>query len=298
VNKVAASPRATVLITGESGTGKEVVARAIHARSGRAAKPFIPINCAALAEGVLESELFGHSKGAFTGATAEREGLLVSAGEGTVFLDEIGEISASVQVKLLRVLQERTVRPVGSSVEQGFAARIVAATNKSLETEVKEKRFREDLFYRLNVISLEVPPLRARPEDIAPLANHFLARAAQDLGRPRLRFAPETLELLGRYPLPGNVRQLQNIIERAATLADDEVLGPAALPAAVQGQSANTQPVPELEPGFSLERLLDETERRYLQDALRRADNKMKAAQLLGMSFRSFRYRLAKHGLE
>jgi two-component system response regulator PilR (NtrC family) len=298
VNKVAASPRATVLITGESGTGKEVVARAIHARSGRAAKPFIPINCAALAEGVLESELFGHSKGAFTGATAEREGLLVSAGEGTVFLDEIGEISASVQVKLLRVLQERTVRPVGSSVEQGFAARIIAATNKSLEAEVKEKRFREDLFYRLNVISLDVPPLRARPEDIAPLANHFLARAAEELGRPRLRLAPETLELLSRYPLPGNVRQLQNIIERAATLADDDVLGPAALPAVVHGQSASSAPVPELEPGFSLERLLDETERRYLQDALRRANSKVGAAQLLGMSFRSFRYRLAKHGLE
>jgi two-component system, NtrC family, response regulator PilR len=299
INKVASS-RSTVLITGESGTGKELVARAIHWKSSRSGQPFLPVNCAALAEGVLESELFGHVKGAFTGATADRAGILVSGGGGSVFLDEIGEISPAMQVKLLRVLQERRVKPVGSSEEIPFEARVLAATNRNLEEEVKIGRFREDLYYRLNVIAIELPPLRKRREDIGALANFFLDRMKEALGRPELRLSPATLELLEAYPFPGNVRQLENIIERAATLAEGALLAPAALPASLRGESEPVRPsgAVVLAPGFSLDRHLDETERHYLLAALERADgNKTKAAEILNLSFRSFRYRLAKHGL-
>lgn len=299
IDKVAASPRSTVLITGESGTGKELVARAIHLKSARAGLPFIPFNCAALAEGVLESELFGHVKGAFTGATVDRTGLLVSAGEGTVLLDEIGEIPLSTQVKLLRVLQFRQVKPVGSSTEVAFHARVLAATNRSLEEEVKAGRFREDLLYRLNVINIELPPLRARAGDIPALARLFLARTAEELGRPSLRFADETLMVLQKYRFPGNVRQLQNIVERAATLSDSDVLMPLSLPKALRGE-VEEHPASgvDLAAGFNLERHLDDLERRYLVESLRQAQGiKMRAADLLGLSFRSFRYRLAKHGL-
>jgi two-component system response regulator PilR (NtrC family) len=301
VEKVAASPRATVLITGESGTGKELVARAIHWRSSRAGQPFIPVNCAALSESLLESELFGHVKGAFTGATQDRPGLLLAAGEGSVLLDEVGEISASMQVKLLRVLEERQVKPVGSTREVPFDARILAATNRDLEAEVRAGRFREDLLYRLNVITLELPPLRARPEDIPHLARHFLAQQAEELGRPMLRFSDEALAHLQRMPLPGNVRQLRNLVERAATLSDGDLVGPEVLP----GLRPPPAPTPagtaevSLSEGFSLEAWLDEAERRYLLEALRRSDGvKTRAAALLGMSFRSFRYRLDKHGLD
>lgn len=299
VEKVAAS-RSTVLITGESGTGKELVARAIHWKSGRSARPFLPINCAALAEGVLESELFGHVKGAFTGATSDRTGLLVAAGEGTVFLDEIGEVPASIQVKLLRVLQERKVKPVGGTSEVPFSARILAATNRRLDTEVKANRFREDLYYRLNVISIELPPLRERRADIATLAEVFLAQMGEELGRPGFRFSPEALTLLERYSFPGNVRQLQNIVERSATLADTDLLGPDTLPASLRGDQEPSLASGELPltPGFSLERLIDDTERSYLVAALTKAGGiKTRAAEILGLSFRSFRYRLAKHGL-
>ena len=299
VDKVAQAPKSTVLLTGESGTGKEVVARAIHVRSGRAAHPFLPVNCAALAEGVLESELFGHVKGSFTGATADRVGILVGAGEGTVLLDEVADISPSTQVKLLRVLQEHKVKPVGATAEVPFRARILAATNKSLQDEVQAGRFREDLFFRLNVISIELPPLRVRPEDIAELAQYFLARCAADLGRPGLHFAPETVALLERYRFSGNVRQLENLVERAATLADGDLLEPDSLPPAVRGEAESTPPIElPLAPGFSLEKHLDAAERRYLLEALKRAGGvKMRAAELLGLTFRSFRYRLAKHGL-
>ena len=299
INKVASS-RSTVLITGESGTGKELVARAIHRKGSRSGEPFLPVNCAALAEGVLESELFGHVKGAFTDATADRAGIMVSARGGSVFLDEIGEISPAMQVKLLRVLQERRVKPVGSSEEIPFEARVIAATNRNLENEVKEGRFREDLYYRLNVITIELPPLRKRREDIGVLANFFLNRMKESLGRHELKLSPDTLELLRAYSFPGNVRQLENIIERAATLAEGSILEPAALPPSLRGES---EPIPEngavaLVPGFSLDRHLDQTERQYLLAALARAEgNKTKAAEILNLSFRSFRYRLAKHGL-
>src|SRR5690242_3366344 len=237
VDKVAPT-RSTVLIHGESGTGKELIAKALHLKSPRAGQPFLPINCAALNEGVLESELFGHVKGAFTGATQDRPGLLVHAGEGTVFLDEIGEVPPATQVKLLRVLQERKVKPVGSSAEIPFLARVVAATNRRLEAEVKAGRFREDLFYRLNVITLELPPLRERVGDIALLAEHFLERQRKELGRPGIRFSPEALSVLSSYPFPGNVRQLENIVERAATLADGDVLTLASLPPTLRGEPA------------------------------------------------------------
>ncbi len=296
VQKVAPT-RATVLVTGESGTGKEVVARAIHLESPRAAQPFVPVNCGALAEGVLESELFGHVRGSFTGATVDRVGLLVSAKEGTILLDEVGELPLGTQVKLLRVLQERTVKPVGSSREVPFEARILAATNRRLDEEVKAGRFREDLLFRLNVIAIEVPPLRQRREDIAGLARFFLSRVAEELGRPMLQFSDDAIKVLEAYRFPGNVRQMQNIVERAATLSDTDELGVSSLTALAERTDA---PEPDLviPPGFLLEQYLEHLERRYLTEALRRtAGAKMKAASLLGLSFRSFRYRLAKQGL-
>lgn len=298
VDKVAQA-RSTVLITGESGTGKEVVARAIHARSSRAASPFVPVNCGALAEGVLESELFGHVRGAFTGANTDRTGILVSAGDGTVLLDEVGELPPSTQVKLLRVLQERRVKPVGSSREVPFEARLLAATNRRLDEEVKAGRFREDLYFRLNVINIELPPLRARRDEIRTLATYFLGRVAEELGRPGLHFTEDTLKLLEGYSFTGNVRQLQNIVERAATLSDSEELGPDSLPPGVRGTSESLASIDlKIGEGFSLERHLDEIERRFLQESLRLSGGvKMRAAQLLGLTFRSLRYRLAKQGL-
>lgn len=299
VEKVAPS-RSTVLITGESGTGKELIARALHGLSQRVRQPFVPINCGALADGVLESELFGHVKGAFTGAVADRPGLLVSAEEGTVFLDEIGEISPAMQVKLLRVLQERKVKAVGSTREVAYGARIVAATNKDLEKEVREGRFREDLLYRLNVITLHVPPLRERPGDVRELAEAFLERLRKELDRPELHFSPEALTKLEGYAFPGNVRQLQNIVERAATLADEDLLGVELLPASLRGEAEVdvSSGAIQLSDGFSLDRYLDHSERQYLLASLHKARGiKTRAAELLGLSFRSFRYRLAKHGL-
>lgn len=297
IEKVAPT-KATVLITGESGTGKEVVARAIHQVSPRTASPFVPVNCGALSEGVLESELFGHLRGAFTGATADHTGILVSAGDGTVLLDEVGELPLGTQVKLLRVLQERKVRPVGSSREVPFEARLLAATNRDLEADVKAGRFRQDLLFRLNVIAISLPPLRTRREDIVPLAKHFLAQVAEELARPKLQFTEETLQLLTHYSFSGNIRQLQNIVERAATLSDTNELGPESLPAAVRGEVEPSTTAVALSPDFSLEKYLDDLEHRYLLEALHQAGGvKTKAAELLGLTFRSLRYRLAKYGL-
>ena len=297
-----ASSRSTVLISGESGTGKELVARAIHASSSRANQPFLPVNCAAIAEGLLESELFGHVRGAFTGAISDRNGLLVAAAEGTVFLDEIGEMPLNVQVKLLRALQERKVKPVGSTAEVPFLARLVGATNRKLDVEVRSGRFREDLYYRLNVISIEVPPLRERRGDIAQLVAYFLEKLSGDLGRSHLRFSPSALRLLESYDFPGNVRQLANMVERAATLAESSELGPETLPAAVRGETAlpvESSPEVHLGEKFSLEKFLDDAERAHLLGALKQANGvKTRAAELLGLTFRSFRYRLAKHGLQ
>jgi len=300
VDRVAAS-RTTVLITGESGTGKERVARAIHERSERAKKPFLVVNCGALPEALMESEFFGHEKGAFTSADRRSEGLFRAASGGTVFLDEIGELPLAMQPKLLRVLQERKVRPVGSSHEEPVDVRVLAATNRVLEEEVAGRRFREDLYYRLNVIHVLLPPLRERREDIADLSLRFVQRFAQESGKEVRGLTPDAIRLLEQYSFPGNVRELENMIERAVTLAGSAIIGPGDLPPQVGGLAS--APTPQLialpEEGCDLDGVLDEVERRLLVQALERAGGVRKqAAALLGVKLRSLRYRLAKHGLE
>ncbi len=299
VDKVARA-RTTLLVTGESGTGKEVVARAIHARAGAAA-PFVAVNCGAIPEGLIESELFGHEKGSFTGATERKTGLFEVAGTGTLFLDEVGELSPGLQVRLLRALQERKIRRVGGSADIAVGARIVAATNRDLADDVRAGRFREDLYYRLNVIQIRMPALRERRTDVPVFLDHFLDRVSAELARPRPRLAPEAEQLLCAYEWPGNVRELANVVERAVTLAEGEVIGPAILPAAVRGAAAAVTPAdaPELpEGGFDLQAHLDAIERRLLEQALARTGGvKTEAARLLSVTFRSLRYRLAKFGI-
>ena len=226
----AAGFKATVLLTGESGTGKEVLARAIHAQSPRRGEAFVAVNCAAIPEALLESELFGHAKGAFTGADRARRGLFLEADGGTLFLDEVGELPTALQAKLLRVLQEEEVRPLGDSKSRRVDVRVLAATARDLEAEVAAGRFREDLFYRLNVVRLAVPPLRERPKDIPLLVDHFLARFRDTLGKPVRGISDEALERLVAYRWPGNVRELENVIERAIILADADRIGLAELP--------------------------------------------------------------------
>jgi two-component system response regulator PilR (NtrC family) len=297
-----APARTTVLVAGESGTGKEVVARTIHARSDRRAEPFVAINCGAIPEGLIESELFGHEKGSFTGAVGAKPGLFEVAGSGTIFLDEVGELPPPVQVKLLRVLQERKIRRVGGAADIPVAARIVAATNRDLAEEVRAGRFREDLFYRLNVIQIRTPPLRERREDLPIFLGHFLARFAAEQGRPPPRVSDEARRLLLAYGYPGNVRELSNVVERAVTLAAGDEIVPDVLPASVRG----APPVAEVAAGaelplegLDLQSHLDAIERRILEQALERAGGvKTEAAKLLGLTFRSLRYRLAKFGIE
>jgi two-component system response regulator PilR (NtrC family) len=289
-----------VLITGESGTGKERIARAIHERSDRAQRPFLVVNCGALPEALMESELFGHEKGAFTGAGARALGLFREADGGTVLLDEIGELPASLQVKLLRVLQERKVRPVGAAAEIAVDVRVLAATNRDVEAEVSAGRFRQDLYYRLNVIRLEVPPLRERPGDVARLAERFVRRFAAELGKDVRGLTTDALRALDAYPFPGNVRELENMMERAVALASAPAIGLGDLPASVAGLSASPAPLlTELPPdGCALDEVLGEVERRLILQALERTGGVRKsAAKLLGLTFRSLRYRLAKHAL-
>jgi two-component system response regulator PilR (NtrC family) len=299
VERVASAP-ASVLITGESGTGKELVARALHFAGGRADKPFIAVNCGAMPEALLESELFGHERGAFTGAVAKKQGLFRAAHGGTLFLDEIGELPLALQVKLLRVLQQRSVRPIGAEEEIPIDVRIVAATNRDIEQEVAAGRFREDLFYRLNVINLHLPPLRERSEDVPLLAEHFLAKHSAAQNR-RLTFGPGALRHLLSLPLRGNVRELENLVERAVTLAAGPRIEPTDLShkALAAPPTAATQSTFELPAfGFDLDGHLAETERQALQAALSKTGGvRTDAAKLLRMSFRSFRYRLAKYGL-
>ncbi len=295
-----ASGRSSVLITGESGTGKEVVARALHQAGERAPHPFIVVNCGALPETLMESELFGHEKGAFTGANVKKEGLVRAAHLGTLFLDEIGELPAPLQVKLLRVLQERRVRPVGAHHELEVDVRVVAATNRDVEQAVKDGSFRQDLFYRLNVIRVQLPPLRDRVEDIPMLAQHFLAKHSA-LEDKRLSFSSEALSWIVTQPYPGNVRELENVVERAVALATE----PYVVRADLQGGSAGDISIhqtaaPALLPpeGLDLDTHLGGLEKNLLQQALERTGgNRTSAAKLLNMSFRSFRYRLAKYGL-
>src|SRR3990172_6412630 len=228
--KRVANTRTNILISGESGTGKELVARAIHYESERKEKPFVPINCGAIPENLLESELFGHQKGAFTGAVANKSGLFEMANEGTIFLDEITEIPVQLQVKLLRVIQERNFRRVGSVEDISVDVRIIAASNKEIGKEVKEGRFREDLFYRLNVIPIHLPPLRERKEDIRLLSQHFLEKYCEELGKDIKKISGEAMEFLARYPYPGNIRELENIIERAVALEPTDIILPESLP--------------------------------------------------------------------
>jgi two-component system response regulator PilR (NtrC family) len=295
-----APTRTTVLITGESGTGKERVARAIHQRSERAGGPFLVVNCGALPENLMESELFGHEKGAFTGAQARRAGLFCDGDGGTVLLDEIGELPASLQVKLLRVLQERVVRPIGASEEVPVDVRILAATNRDVEADVEAGRFRQDLYYRLNVIRLTLPPLRDRREDVPLLADQFRQRFAREMGKDIVGFTPDALRAIERYDYPGNVRELENVIERAVALAGSRVIGLGDLPQAVSGHLGATEAgLLALPPeGCDLDAVLHEAERRLLISALERTGGVRKAAaKILGVTFRSLRYRLAKHGL-
>jgi two-component system response regulator PilR (NtrC family) len=292
--KRVANATTSVLITGESGTGKEMVARALHFQSPRAEEPFVVLNCGAIPENLIESELFGHVKGAFTGATAAKEGLFRAANGGTLFLDEVGELPPPLQVKLLRVLQDRKVRPVGGSAEVEVDVRVVAATNRDVESEVEAGTFREDLFYRLNVIRIEVPPLRERPEDIPVLAGYFLQKHAALQGR-RLEFSPEAMRWLAQQSYAGNVRELENMVERGVTLAPGSAVNRDDLGDTHPSKKAvNLSQIPE--GGFELDDYLTQVERELLFRALDQAGGvRKKAAELLGMSFRQFRYRLAKH---
>jgi len=292
--KRVANATTSVLITGESGTGKEMVARALHFQSPRADEPFVVLNCGAIPENLIESELFGHIKGAFTGAIAAKEGLFRAADGGTLFLDEVGELPPPLQVKLLRVLQDRKVRPVGGSAEVDVDVRVVAATNRNVESEVDAGTLREDLFYRLNVIRIEVPPLRERVEDIPVLADYFLQKHAALQGR-RLEFSPEAMRWMAQQSFPGNVRELENMVERGVTLALGDTVGREDLGDTHPSKNAgNLSRIPEGR--FDLDDYLTQVEKELLLRALDQAGGvRKKAAELLGMSFRQFRYRLAKH---
>lgn len=289
VEKVA-DTNASVLIEGESGTGKELIARAIHFQSRRAAQPFLAVNCGALPESLLESELFGHTKGAFTGAFADKKGLFRSTGGGTLFLDEIGEMPTSLQVKLLRALQEHEVTPVGASAPVKFDARIIAATNKNLETEVAENRFREDLFYRLNVIEINLPPLRARREDIPLLAKYFVGKIAKQQNAPEKSIAPEAMSALLRHEWQGNVRQLENAIERAFILSSDRIelenLPPKIRTGAKESSDASE----------SSRATLEDIERRYILETLKSVgEDKTAAAEILGIDLSTLYRKLKRY---
>ena len=294
VEQVAAT-RANILISGESGTGKELIAREIHSGSGRRERPMVAVNCSAIPEALLESELFGHVKGSFTGAVANKMGLFEVADGGTLLLDEIGELSPHLQVKLLRAIQERTIKRVGGTSERSVDVRIIATTNRDLDDEVREGRFREDLFYRLNVIEVRIPALRERTEDLPLLIQHFVKCYAAELGRETLQVDPEIITCMERYPFPGNVRELENLIERAVTLSRGDRITLECLPGSVLRGSEPMRVGQLTGEGADLDTMLAEYERTLLLEALERAGGvKKKAAGLLGISFRSFRYRFEK----
>jgi DNA-binding NtrC family response regulator len=290
----------TVLLTGESGTGKELIARAIHYTSIRKDRKFVSINCGALPEPLLESELFGHVRGAFTGAIKDKRGLFTEADHGTLFLDEISETTLTMQVKLLRAIQERVIRKVGGNEEVSIDVRIIAATNKDLRDLVAEGKFREDLFYRINVIPIPLPPLRARLEDIAPLTQYFIAAVCKDQKIPEKKISTEAMRLLEAYPWPGNVRELENTLERTVALEPGPVITVSSLPESI-ALGVKTR-VPDFESlpqeGINLESYLEAVGKRLMREALDRCEGvQTKAAELLHMSFRSFRYYAKKYAL-
>jgi two-component system response regulator PilR (NtrC family) len=296
-----APTKTNILITGESGTGKELVAKAIHYNSPRKDKPFVTLNCGAIPESLIESELFGHMRGAFTDAISTKKGLFEVADEGTIFLDEISELPLMMQVKLLRVLQDGEFKRVGGTEDIRVDVRIISATNKNLEEAVREKQFREDLFYRLNVIQIKIPSLRERKEDIPLLTSHFLKRYSEELGKQISQISPEALRVLVQYDYPGNVRELQNIIERAMALETSQELTAQNLSSYIEEQLPNKKRALDLEipsEGVDLEKIVEDVERTLLLKALDRTKGiKKKAAELLHINFRSMRYRLEKYGL-
>ena len=299
--RTVAPTTSTVLITGESGTGKELVARALHEASPRREKPFVSINCGAFPETLLESELFGYIKGAFTGAESNRKGIIESAHGGTLFLDEIGETSTGMQVKLLRVLQERSVRPLGGTMDVSVDVRLIASTNRDLKKMVASGEFREDFFYRVSVIPIHVPALRERPSDIEPLARHFLRKFALQMGKPLSDFEPDALDALRRWGWPGNVRELENAVEHAVAVSDgrDGLVKLANFPGSITGISAGSLEGIQIPPeGIDFEVQVAQVEKRYLQAALQAAGGvRSQAAEILKMSYRSFRHYAKKYGI-
>jgi two-component system response regulator PilR (NtrC family) len=297
-----APTRTTVLITGESGTGKELVARALHSHSDRSEGPFVPVNCGAIPESLIESELFGHAKGSFTGASHDKKGVFAMADGGTIFLDEIGELPLAMQVRLLRVLQEKRVKPVGMATEVSVDCRVVAATNRDLKQMVTEGRFREDLYYRLNVIQIPLPALRERREDLPLLIQHFIDRFGREMGKGIRGVDKDAMSLLLGYPYDGNVRELENIVERAVTLETGDLVTVDSLPYHMQKGNdlavfAADFEIPE--DGVNLDQIVENLERSLITKALRRTNGVRKsAANLLGISFRSMRYRLDKYGID
>ena len=300
INQVAET-RTNILITGESGTGKELIARAIHEQSDRRDKPFMVINCGGIPETLMESELFGHKKGAFTGAAQDKKGLFEIADKGTVFLDEIGEISPPVQVKLLRAVQERVFKAVGGNEDIAVDIRLISATNKELDQEVIAGRFREDLFYRLNVIEIKLPALRERKSDLRLLAQHFLEKYAREMGKEITKISSYAIDLLNKYDFPGNIRELENLMERSVALSSTNIILPDSLALSfhkqrwIEGIKDQRFDLEEVQNGVSLDAIMDEIEKAYLKKALEcSGGSKQKAADLLGFNYTTFLYRLDK----
>ncbi len=297
--------KTNVLISGESGTGKELIAKAIHEQSDRSMQPFVVINCGSIPEALMESEFFGHKKGSFTGASSDKKGLFEVADTGTVFLDEIGELSTSFQVKLLRAVQEKIFKRVGGTHDISVDIRFISATNKELKKEIMAERFREDLFYRLNVIEIKVPPMRERMGDLKPLAQFFLDKYSKEMGKDVSKISSYAIELLKKYDFPGNIRELENLLERSVALSSTNILLPDSLELSIykkrwiEGIKNRRYDLDEVAHGVALDGILVEIERAYLEKALKVANGNMhKAAELLGISFRSIRYRLDKLSIE